>query len=156
MRYQEDMTPIEWEIDEHGKKFRRIGKGCIEYAPTITLAGGIEIYEDELEDFHKRQKEAEERRKAAAEEAWRNRPPARSCPFANGSNTLCKREQCKIFYDGQCSIATIADAVGVEIEEAPAKDNRKCPFSIYGHCKGCALYNKGCAIVRLAASTINK
>lgn len=82
MRYQEDMTPIEWEIDEHGKRFRRIGKGCIEYAPTITLAGGIEIYEDELEDFHKRQKEAEERRKAAAEEAWRNRPPARSCPFA--------------------------------------------------------------------------
>lgn len=156
MRYQEDMTPIEWEIDEHGKKFRRIGKGCIEYAPTITLAGGIEIYEDELEDFHKRQKEAEEQRKAAAEEAWRNRPPARSCPFANGSNTLCKREQCKIFYDGQCSIATIADAVGVEIEEAPTNDKRKCPFSVYGHCEGCALYNKGCAVVRLAASTINK
>ena len=54
------------------------------------------------------------------------------------------------------ALATIADVFGVEIEEAPAKDNRKCPLSIYGHCEGCALYNKGCAIVRLAASTINK
>ena len=60
---QRDETPIEWERDSMGRKFRRVGKGCIEYAPTITLAGGIEIYEDELEDFHKRQKEAEERRK---------------------------------------------------------------------------------------------
>ena len=47
---QRDETPIEWERDSMGRKFRRIGKGCIEYAPTISLAGGGEIYEDELED----------------------------------------------------------------------------------------------------------
>ena len=123
MRYEEENTG-EWERDSMGRKFRRVGKGCIEYAPTITLAGGVEIYEDELEDFHKRQKEAEERRKAAAAEEWKNRPPAKSCPFTDGCNTLCRREQCKIFYEGQCSIATLADALGVEIEEAPANYKR--------------------------------
>ena len=58
----------------------------------------------------------------------------------------------RIFLDGKCSIAIIADATGAEIEETPAKD-KKCPFSIYGRCDGCALYNKGCAVVRLAAAT---
>ena len=117
---------------------------------------GFEIPQSQLSDYHKRKKAAEEERLKKALEEAQNRPPAKSCPFANGCNTTCKREGCKIFANGKCALATIADASGVEIEEAPVKDNRKCPFSIYGHCEGCALYNKGCAIVRLAASTINK
>ena len=150
MRYEE-VNPGEWQVDpKTGERFRMVGH-IKEYEMIIHTSGGI-VPASELAEHNKRQKEAEERRKAAAEEAWRNRPPAKSCPFANGCNTLCKREQCKIFYDGQCSIATVADAVGVEIEEAPAK-GKKCPFSIYGHCDGCALYNKGCAVVRLAAAT---
>ena len=154
MRY-EDENPGEWQVDpKTGERFRMIGK-IKEYELMVRI-DGIEIPQSQLADYHKRKKEAEERRKAAADEAWKNRPEPKSCPFANGCNTLCKREGCKIFANGKCALATIADASGVEIEEAPAKDNRKCPFSIYGHCKGCALYNKGCAIVRLAASTINK
>lgn len=154
MRY-EDENPGEWQVDpKTGERFRMIGK-IKEYELMVRI-DGIEIPQSQLADYHKRKKEAEERRKAAADEAWKNRPPAKSCPFANGCNTLCKREGCKIFANGKCALATIADASGVEIEEAPVKDNRKCPFSIYGHCEGCALYNKGCAIVRLAASTINK
>ena len=154
MRYEE-VNPGEWQVDpKTGERFRMIGK-IKEYELMVRI-DGIEIPQSQLADYHKRKKEAEERRKAAADEAWKNRPPAKSCPFANGCNTLCKREGCKIFANGKCALATIADASGVEIEEAPAKDNRKCPFSIYGHCEGCALYNKGCAIVRLAASTINK
>ena len=156
MRY-EDENPGEWqeEIDKFGgvKRFRMIGH-IKEYEPTITI-NGLEIPQSQLEDFHKRQKEAEERRRAAAEEEWKNRPPARSCPFANGCNNTCTREKCKIFYDGKCSIATVADAVGVEIEEAPARD-KKCPFSIYGKCEGCALYHHGCAITRIAAAHIKK
>lgn len=148
-------TFIEWERDSMGRKFRRVGKGCIEYAPTISLAGGIEIYEDELEDFHKRQKEAEERRKAAALEELKNRPEPKSCPFSDGCNNTCKREGCNIFLKGKCSIATIADASCVEIEEEPAK-GKKCPFSIYGKCEGCALYSHGCAITRIAAAHIKK
>ena len=147
--------PSEWqeEIDKFGgvKRFRMIGH-IKEYEPTITI-NGREIPQSQLADFHKRRKEAEERRKAEALEAAKNRPEPRSCPFiTNGCSTACKREGCNIFLKGKCSIATIADASGVEIEEAPAK-NSKCPFSIYGRCQGCALYNKGCAIVRLAAAT---
>ena len=153
MRYEEN--PGEWQVDpKTGERFRMIGK-IKEYELMVRI-DGIEIPQSQLADFHRRRKEAEERRKAEAMEAAKNRPEPKSCPFANGCNTTCKREGCKIFANGKCALATIADASGVEIEEAPAKDNRKCPFSIYGHCKGCALYNKGCAIVRLAASTINK
>lgn len=154
MRYEEE-NPGEWQVDpKTGERFRMIGK-IKEYELMVRI-DGIEIPQSQLADYHKRKKEAEERRKAEAMEAAKNRPEPKSCPFANGCNTTCKREGCKIFANGKCALATIADASGVEIEEAPAKDNRKCPFSIYGHCKGCALYNKGCAIVRLAASTINK
>ena len=153
MRYEEN--PGEWQVDpKTGERFRMIGK-IKEYELMVRI-DGIEIPQSQLADYHKRKKEAEERRKAEALEAAKNRPEPKSCPFANGCNTTCKREGCKIFANGKCALATIADASGVEIEEAPAKDNRKCPFSIYGHCKGCALYNKGCAIVRLAASAINK
>lgn len=153
MRYEKN--PGEWQVDpKTGERFRMIGK-IKEYELMVRI-DGIEIPQSQLADYHKRKKEAEERRKAEAMEAAKNRPEPKSCPFANGCNTTCKREGCKIFANGKCALATIADASGVEIEEAPAKDNRKCPFSIYGHCKGCALYNKGCAIVRLAASTINK
>ena len=154
MRYEEE-NPGEWQVDpKTGERFRMVGH-IKEYEMMIHTSGGI-VPASELAEHNKRQKAAEERRKAAADEAWKNRPEPKSCPFANGCNTLCKREGCKIFANGKCALATIADASGVEIEEAPVKDNRKCPFSIYGHCKGCALYNKGCAIVRLAASTINK
>lgn len=153
MRYEEN--PGEWQVDpKTGERFRMIGK-IKEYELMVRI-DGIEIPQSQLADYHKRKKEAEERRKAEAMEAAKNRPEPKSCPFANGCNTLCKREGCKIFANGKCALATIADASSVEIEEAPAKDNRKCPFSIYGHCKGCTLYNKGCAIVRLAASAINK
>ena len=146
--------PGEWqeEVNAYGgvHRFRMVG-GIKEYEPTITI-NGLEIPQSQLADYHRRQKEAEERRKAEALEAAKNRPEPKSCPFSDGCNNTCKREGCNIFLKGKCSIATIADASGVEIEEAPAQ-NSKCPFSIYGRCQGCALYNKGCAIVRIAAAT---
>ena len=148
---KETPDPGEWKVDpKNGQRYRDIGH-IREYEPTITI-NGLEIPQSQLADYHRRQKEAEERRKAEQAEAFKNRPEPKSCPFATGCNTTCKREGCNIFLKGKCSIATIADASGVEIEETPAK-NSKCPFSIYGRCQGCALYNKGCAIVRLAAAT---
>ena len=150
-----DPEPGEWqeEVNAYGgvKRFRMIGQ-IKEYEPTITI-NGLEIPQSQLEEYHRRQKEAEERRKAEALEAAKNRPEPKSCPFATGCNTTCTREGCKIFLKGKCSIATIADASGAEIEAAPATDKRKCPFSVYGRCEGCALFSKGCAIVRLAAAT---
>lgn len=152
MRY-EDENPGEWqeEIDKFGgvKRFRMIGH-IKEYEPTITI-NGLEIPQSQLEDYHRRQKEAEERRKAAALEELKNRPEPKSCPFSSGNNNTCWREKCSLFLKGKCAIAILADAHGTEQTEQTQAT--KCPFSIYGRCKGCALYNNGCAIVRLAAAT---
>lgn len=149
-----ELEPTEWqeEVNQYGgvQRYRMIG-GVKEYEMLVKI-DGIEIPQSQVEDYNRRKKEAEERRKAAAQEELKNRPEPKSCPFSDGCNNTCKREGCNIFLKGKCSIATIADASGVEIEEAPAK-NSKCPFSIYGRCQGCALYNKGCAIVRIAATT---
>lgn len=148
--------PSEWqeEIDKFGgvKRFRMIGH-IKEYEPTITI-NGLEIPQSQLADYHRRQKEAEERRKAEQAEAFKNRPEPKSCPFATGCNTTCKREGCTLFLKGKCAIAILADAHGTEqTEQTEQTQATKCPFSIYGRCKGCALYNNGCAVVRLAAAT---
>ena len=145
----------EWKVDEHGKRYRETAPGHREYEMTITLSGGIEIPVSQLDEYHRRQKEAEEKRRQAALEEMENRPAPRSCPFMDVCNNTCRREKCRIFLDGRCSVAAIADATGAEIEETPARD-KKCPFSIYGHCESCALYSKGCAIARIATATNNK
>ena len=148
--------PGEWqeEIDKFGgvKRFRMIGH-IKEYEPTITI-NGLEIPQSQLEDYHRRQKEAAERRKAEALEAAKNRPEPKSCPFSNGNYNTCKREGCTLFLKGECAIAILADAHGAEqTDQTEQTQATKCPFSVYGRCKGCALYNNGCAIVRLAAAT---
>ena len=108
MRYEEE-NPGEWQVDpKTGERFRMIGK-IKEYELMVRI-DGIEIPQSQLADYNKRKKEAEERRKAEAMEAAKNRPEPKSCPFANGCNTLCKREGCKIFANGKCALATIADA----------------------------------------------
>ena len=143
----------EWKIDEHGKRYRETAPGLREYEMTITLSGGIEIPVSQLDEYHRRQKEADEKRRQAALEEMKNRPAPRSCPFVSGMNTSCKREKCVLFLDGKCSIAIIADAHGTD---PPIVKGAKCPFSVYAHCDGCALNNGGCAIVRLATATNNK
>ena len=142
-----------WKIDEHGKRYRETAPRLREYEMTITLSGGIEIPVSQLDEYHRRQKEADEKRRQAALEEMKNRPAPRSCPFVSGMNTSCKREKCVLFLDGKCSIAIIADAHGTD---QPIVKGAKCPFSVYAHCDGCALINGGCAVVRLAAATNNK
>lgn len=148
--------PGEWqeEIDKFGgvKRFRMIGH-IKEYEPTITI-NGLEIPQSQLENYHRRQKEAAERRKAEALEAAKNRPEPKSCPFSSGNNNTCWREKCSLFLKGKCAIAILADAHGTEqTDQTGQTQATKCPFSIYGRCKGCALFNNGCALVRLAAAT---
>ena len=110
-------------------------------------------YQSDLEEFQRRQKAAEERRKAAALEEFNSRPPTKYCPFTSGMNNQCKREKCALFLDCRCSITILADAHGAD---HPIVSGAKCPFSIYGRCDGCALNNGGCSFVRLAAATNNK
>lgn len=121
----------EWKIDEHGQRYRMVGN--VKEFETMIRINGIEVPESELSAFHERQKAAEEEWRKKEMEAFKNAPPVRSCPFSNGCDTSCRRDACKIFIDGKCAIAAIADAVGVEIEETPAKGKR-CPFSVYGNC----------------------
>ena len=85
-----------WKIDEHGKRYREIAPGHIEFEPTIVV-DGVEIYQSDLEEFQRRQKESEERRKAAALEEMKNRPPTKYCPFNSSMNNQCKREGCVLF-----------------------------------------------------------
>ena len=143
----------EWKVDKFGQRYRETARGHREYEPTITLSGGIEIPVSQLDEYHRRQKEADEKRRQAALEEMKNRPAPRSCPFVSGMNTSCKREKCVLFLDGKCSIAIIADAHGTD---QPIVKGAKCPFSVYAHCDGCALNNGGCAVVRLATATNNK
>ena len=56
----------EWKVDEHGKRYRETAPGHREYEMTITLSGGIEIPVSQLDEYHRRQKEAEEKRRQAA------------------------------------------------------------------------------------------
>ena len=87
-------------------------------------------------------------------EELKNRPEPKSCPFSDGCNNTCKRDGCPLFLKGKCAIAILADAHGTEqTEQTDQTQATKCPFSIYGRCKGCALFNNGCAVVRLAAAT---
>ena len=148
-----ELEPGEWQVDQKtGERFRMIGH-IKEYEP-VTYISGIPVPESQIADFHKRQKEAEERRKAEQAEALKNRPEPKSCPFSSGNNNTCQREKCSLFLKGKCAIAILADAHGAEqTDQTEQTQATKCPFSIYGRCQGCALFHNGCALVRLAAAT---
>lgn len=149
---QEQPTPGEWQTDEHGRKYREIAPGHREYEMMISVSGGLEIPESELENYHRRQREAEEARRKQELEKFQKTTPPKNCPFDTGCNNQCRRDKCALYVNNQCAIAIIADAQGVEVEQ-PAT-GKKCPFSIYGHCDKCELNprGKGCAIVRIAAA----
>lgn len=142
-----------WKVDERGQRYRETAPGLREYEMTVTVSGGLEVPVSQLEDYHRRQKEAAEKRRAAAQEEFNSRPPTRYCPFVSGTNTQCKREKCTLFLNDRCGFAILADAHGAD---HPTVKGTKCPFSVYAHCDGCALNNGGCAVVRLAAATNNK
>lgn len=152
--HNDDQTaPATWEIDNKGRRFRRVGK-TIEYAPTIKTTLG-DFYMDELAEVQRMAAKQEEERRAKAIEELKNRPAPTHCPFNMDVNNQCKREACGLFFMGKCSIAILADERGAKNIEAT--EGKKCPFSIYSKCgDDCAIYNNGCGLVRLAANTSNK
>lgn len=56
----------EWKVDKYGQRYRETAPGHREYEMTITLSGGIEIPVSQLDEYHRHQKEAEEKRRQAA------------------------------------------------------------------------------------------
>ena len=76
----------EWQIDEHGRRFRMVGK-VKEYEMTYRI-GGVEVPASQLKEFNRRNKEA-----AAAQRAAENAEQiTERCPFASGASTTCKSD----------------------------------------------------------------
>ena len=149
MRYEEEI-PGEWEVDERGRRYRELGKGCIEFEPTVSI-NGLEIPQSELAAYNASRRAAEEqtvRDAATAKNAVQSRQKPQNCPFSSGCDTTCTGEKCGLFLNGACAISTIADATGAEV----STNGKRCPFSPSAHCGDCALYASGCALVRIAAA----
>ena len=136
--------------DERGRRYRELGKGCIEFEPTVSI-NGLEIPQSELPAYNAARRAAQERaakNTAAAENAVHSR---KNCPFSSGCDTTCTGDKCALFLNGACAISAIADATGAEV----STNGKRCPFSPSAHCGDCALYASGCAIVRIAAAYKN-
>lgn len=135
----------EWKTDATGR-YRIVGN-VKEYEETITLASGLTIPRDKLEEYNRRESErrAEEYKKKAEKQ---KSITTQLCPL--NSMKKCKREQCPICIDDKCSIAIIADSKHNELEVST--QTKKCAFNPYNCSSDCALFNKGCAIARIAMS----
>lgn len=102
-------------IDAHGKRYREVGRGCIEYAPTlVTSAGEVPIG---TVIYKKMQEE----------------PPAqrKDCPFQGGLYPQCKEDDCAFFKGGKC-------------KPGAAQAGRRCPFPAHLTCGDtCTMYKNG-------------
>lgn len=140
---KKEELPGEWQRDEHGKKYRMIGH-VKEYEPTVMI-DGIEVYASELEEFNARRRAATNARIEAEKHAAATAPARRSCPFLDGLNTDCMRDNCAFYVAGSCTFARIA--------ERPATDTqgKKCALNRYNKlCNAdCALYKNGCILTGL-------
>ena len=137
-------------VDEHGKRYRELGKGCIEFEPTVSI-NGLEIPQSELAVYNAARRAAQERaakNTATAENAAQSRQKPQNCPFSSGCDTTCTGDKCALFLNGACAISAIADATGVAVEIT----GKRCPFSPSARCGDCALNNHGCSFVRIAAA----
>ena len=137
-------------VDDRGRRYRELGKGCIEFEPTVSI-NGLEIPQSELAVYNAARRAAQERaakNTATAENAAQSRQKPKNCPFLAGCDTTCTGDKCALFLNGACAISTIADATGAEV----STNGKRCPFSPSAHCGDCALYASGCAIVRIAAA----
>ncbi len=108
------IEPGEWEVDERGKRFRRVGNS-IEYAPTITTTYG----EFEVGHVPQPPKIVEAKRP----QTWGD------CPFRSKCTTQCAR-----YTESGCGIVT----------GAPPVTGQRCPFAdkhFFTTCKEtCALW----------------
>lgn len=102
-------------IDAHGKRYREVGRGCIEYAPTlVTSAGEVPIG-------------------TVIYKKMREEPPAqrKDCPFQGGLYPQCKEDDCAFFKGGKCKPGT-------------AQAGKLCPLPARLTCgDSCSVYMNG-------------
>ena len=134
------MNTNEWQYDEWGRKFRKVGNS-IEYATILETTHGS-VYADELEAHQERWKQEDEKR--IKEQKHSKEILQKICPFKIGKHGVyvnCNSD-CVLYDDSAC-ILTITDM-------NPTKDtkDRYCPIS--GRCKEkCAMYAHGCKLIEL-------
>ena len=102
-------------IDEHGKRYREVGRGCIEYAPTlVTSAGEVPIG---TVIYKKMQDEPTAQRK--------------DCLFQGGLYPQCKEDDCAFFKGGKCKPGTVSAG-------------KRCPLPAHLTCSdSCMMYKDG-------------
>lgn len=141
--------PGEWQTDENGRRFRKIGDSCIEYEPEINGIPKSKFFAYQKAQKEREAAEAERRKREAADKELLRR----HCPIMddNGKNADCSREKCALFMNG-CALARLTG------DRSPARDTKglQCPFSTTKRaCRiDCALYKGGCALT--AAESENK
>lgn len=139
------ITPGEWQIETNPfggtRRFRMLGN-IKEYEPTVRI-DGIDVPQSELEEFHQRRREAEERQRAAATASVMDRPKG-ICPFKMAKNELnvaCERE-CAFFGGTSCVLAVTVTQ--------PFRDTQGKPCPVVGKCRAdCTLYANGCKLIEL-------
>lgn len=126
----------EWQYDKLGRKYRRVGNS-IEYAPTVTV-DGIEVYQDELEEHHRRNKEAAQRFLEEEQRKAQKLDTGKICPLQDPLHIATKcRTDCAFYTDTGCIM-----------KRRPAQDDTKgkrCPYMRTCQ-ESCALYDQGCTI----------
>ena len=130
---------MEWETDQYGKRFRRVGS-CIEYEPTVII-DGIEVPQSEVESFNEmRRKSFEKVKEASAKDQ-----ETHSCPFHDGLSIKCDH-RCALYVEGACTLPKL-------ITGTPVVDTqgRSCPIrrSSLKCSDSCMLYRNGCILTAI-------
>ena len=140
-KQREEPVPGEWEVDQNGRRFRRVGN-CIEYAMTINTVGAGEVYADLLPEIQKHLKEQEEQRRKAEAAALAAAQTGKDCPFKIGRNDLkCSCEKsCAFYQDTACIFARMDRPATKDTKDMDCIIARKCN-------ERCAMYNHGCTLI---------
>lgn len=137
-----------WQTDERGRKYRNLGRGCIEYAPTISINGiEVEYSPEALAAMNDAQHKAQEQARREAEQE-QQKHTGKICPLYTASPAAreCMRD-CALYAGGACVLASKPAAVDTR--------GKRCPFnSVCG--PSCALYAGGCALHGFAALAAGK
>ena len=137
---QEDQQPPEWEWDEQQRRhFRRVGRGMIEYAPTITIDGAeIENIGDNLQRAHEAMKQSRKALEEAERQREQQRKTGRLCPFVQAPSICsdCKAD-CALYRPTGCAMKRTTAAH--DTQNMPCPFMRKCAPE-------CALYDQGCTL----------
>lgn len=134
---EEPEEVIEWQRDQWGRKYRKIGN-MIEYAPTVTI-DGIEVYQDELEEFNANRRAAMEKNRQAENERLKAKnAPRKICPL---QDPLHFQSQCRT----DCAMYTETGCALKHRKAAADTKGKHCPYM--RTCQECcALYDQGCTI----------